>query len=108
LNDTHATQLGVLEVGEIEVSTLDDDLLNIDVYGRLDVELHGFMDKSDYYSAQDFEIEGVYVDDGDWNDWVVSAYVSKEPRFFLSVVFNQKNESIQSASVELSLDDQEF
>ena len=79
-----------------------------DQHGRPDVELHGCMDKSDYYSAQDFEAEGVYVDDGDWNDWVVSAYISKEPRFFLSVVFNQEDASIQSASVEVTLDDQEF
>ncbi|MHC4705522.1 MAG: PIN domain-containing protein [Planctomycetota bacterium] len=108
LNDTSATHVDAIEVVSIEVSTLDDSLLNIDVYGSLQIELFGFMDKHEYFGAQDFDLESVYLDDGDWNDWVVSAYTTKTPWFMLNIVFDKKESAIESASVELSLEDQDF
>lgn len=62
----------------IAASTLDQNLLNIDVNGSLQIELIGFICKHEYFGAQEFELENVYLDDGDWNDWFVSA-TAKSP-----------------------------
>lgn len=87
---------------ELKVSKLDEGLLNIDVCGHVELELFGFISKNDYYHNHESEIEGVTVDDPDWNDWVISAYWTTKLSFDLSVVFNDTSHEIESVSVEVS------
>jgi hypothetical protein len=85
----------------LQVSKLDDDLLNIDAPGKVEVELYGFMSKSEFVHVHESDIPGVTLDDPDWNDWVVSAYWNTTLGFQLSVIFDQTSQEIDGVSLEV-------
>lgn len=106
LNDTSFHSLQSLDPDDIDVGQLDEKLLSIDVAGDLELEIVGFIDKSDYFGEHDNS--RIHVLDGDWNDHVMMCASVTSARFRLSIIFNQDTHEIESSDIEIDRPDDSF
>lgn len=90
------------EVSDLTVKQLADGVLLFDLEGLVDLEVSGFIDKSEFYHIHEGEIEDIYVSNPDWNDYVMAVSTTREFGFAMSVVFDQAEKVVTSVSVEVA------
>lgn len=107
LNEPSAFTLCYFSIDEdsLEVGQLDKGVVTIALSGEAELELFGFIDKTEYFATADDDAEGVSIDNADWNDYVVSAYYTMPVTFTLTAVFNIAEHEVVSASVEVDRQD---
>jgi hypothetical protein len=101
LDEPTAVGVGAPETDELTVSRLEEDQLLLELTGKIELTISGFIAKSDLYALSEAEYESVYIDDPDWNDWVVSASTTKGFQFSMTVIFDETKEQPESVSIEL-------
>ena len=73
----------------------------LELIGIIELEISGFIAKSDLYALAEAESESIHIDDPDWNDWVVSASTTKEFQFSMTIIFDETKKQPQSVYIEL-------
>ncbi|MBA2590543.1 MAG: DUF4935 domain-containing protein [Alphaproteobacteria bacterium] len=101
LDEPSVESVGEAHVAELDVSRLDDDQLLIELSGRIELELSGFIQKNDFYLMDEHESEDIYVSDPDWNDHVMRVSTSREFHFDMTVVFDEPKEKVDSVTIEI-------
>jgi hypothetical protein len=101
LDEPTVVSVGGPKTDELTVSRLEEHELLFELIGQIDLELSGFIAKSDFYTMSNAESEDVHIDDPDWNEWVVSASTTKEFQFSVTVIFDEINKRMESVSIEL-------
>src|SRR5258706_2132611 len=101
LEDSTTVSVGVPETEELTVSRLEEDQLLLELAGKIELEISGFIAKSDLYGLSEEETESICIDDPDWNDWVASASTTKAFGFSMTVIFDETKKQPESVSIEL-------
>jgi hypothetical protein len=102
LNEPMVMAVGEAHVAELNVSQLEENRLLIELSGRVELELSGFIQKSDLYALDEQDMEDIHVSDPDWNDHVVRASTSRDLHFEITLVFDEVKNNPSSVSVEIS------
>lgn len=63
LDEPSVMGVGEAHVAELDASRLEEDRLLIELSGRIELELTGFIQKSDLYLMDERESEDIYVSD---------------------------------------------
>ena len=101
LDEPATVSVGAPQTEELTVSRLEVDQLLLELIGIIELEISGFIAKSDLYALAEAESESIHIDDPDWNDWVVSASTTKEFQFSMTIIFDETKKQPQSVSIEL-------
>ena len=101
LDEPTVVSVGAPKTEDLTVTRLEDDQLLLELTGTIELELSGFIPKSDLYGMSDEESESIYVTDGDWNDWVSLVGATKEFRFSVTVIFEESKKQLDFVSIEL-------
>lgn len=101
LDDATTVGVDAPETDDLTVSRLEEDQLLFELTGKIDLELSGFIPKSDLYAMSEADHEGIYIADPDWNDWVASASTTKKFQFSMTVIFDETKKQPESVSIEL-------
>ena len=103
MEDTTTVSVGAPETEELTVSRLGEDQLLLELAGKIELEISGFIPKSNLYGLSEEESESIYIDDPDWNDWVASASTTKVFAFSMTVIFDETKKQPDSVSIELEI-----
>ena len=101
VEDASTVGVGKSTVDTLHVSRLSEEDLFFDIKGTVELEVSGFIPKSWYYAATDEDMSGIYIDDADWNDYVMSAGTTTDFQFSMSVIFDETKELVESVSIEV-------
>ena len=98
--DLSIGMVGPHKVFDTEIKIIDGDEILINIEGAVDLEIFGFMDKSDYYS----EKTDVYISDPNWNSHVMEVSTSITTPFEL--LFSYSKVKDEFTGVDLILMDE--
>jgi len=108
LDEPTVVSVGAPKTNELTVSRLEKDELLFELSGEIELELSGFIQKSDYYAMSESESEEISVDDGDWNDHVILASTTRDFKFSMTVIFDEAENQPDSVSIEIEPVEDEF
>lgn len=100
-NDVSISGVGSSVIENVQMKKVDEEVL-IEVTGRVEIEVFGFLDKYSYYHY--FEAEegpGFSVVDGDWNDHVMAVSTYIETEFDLSLFYSVEEAAFTGYEVTL-------
>ncbi len=96
-NEALITCVENVEIVDREIRSLDDDEFLVTFSCKLDAEISGFMEKSEYYSGD----HDVNVWDADWNDWVMGVSTSATLPVQVSFTYSKSEGGITGSDVDL-------
>lgn len=86
---------------EITLTKVGDEIV-IDVSGNVELEVDGFIDKTEYYHMVDEGDVEVHVNDADWNDHVIHASTTFATPYVVTLIYSPKSKAFVGGSVQLS------
>ncbi|WNO53178.1 PIN domain-containing protein [Stakelama saccharophila] len=98
-NDVSISGVGEAKIESVKLAKADDQIV-INIAGTVEIEVDGFIDKFDFYHAE--EMSGVSVWDHNWNDHVAAVSTSIETPFELSVFYSLDNNKVVSHEIVLT------
>ena len=98
-NEISISSVGAHSIGSISLKKVDDEVI-INVLGEIELDVSGFIDKSDYYLHED-ETAEMFVVDGNWNDHVMLVSSTIETGFDLTIFYSTSNG--EASGYEISL-----
>jgi hypothetical protein len=101
LDEPTTVAVGAPETDELTVSRLGEDQLLLELTGRIELEISGFIPKSELYTLSGTDAESIYVDDPDWNERVASVGTTKDFQFSMTVIFDETKKQPECVSIEL-------
>jgi hypothetical protein len=105
VEDATVFSVGSPRTNDITVSRLDQNQLLLELTGQIDLELSGFVPKTNLYALSDEESDNIHIDDPNWNDWVASVSTANDFDFSMTVIFDEEKKQIESISIELEPSD---
>jgi rRNA-processing protein FCF1 len=101
-NEISISSVGSHSIDTVSLKKVDKEVI-ISVVGTVEVEVAGFIEKSDYYSSED-DGSNIYVIDGNWNDHVMMVSSAVETSFELTIFY--ETESGEVTGHEIGLPDE--
>jgi hypothetical protein len=101
-NEITISSVGSHSIDSIALKRVNDEVI-ISVIGSVEVEVDGFIDKSDYYMSES-EDQDMYVVDGNWNDHVMMVSSTVETTFEMTIFY--ATESGEVTGHEIALPDE--
>jgi hypothetical protein len=98
-NEITISSVGPHAIESVTLKKVDDDVI-INVTGRVDVEIDGFMDKSEYYMSE-HEGANVFVVDGNWNDHVMYVSSTVDTGFDMTIIYSLQSSQVTGSEVSL-------
>jgi len=85
---------------EMSVKEIDASQILISVTGNVEIEAHGFIDKSSYYGDEMIDSK-LFIIDGDHNDHVMAVGANITTPFELSLTYDKTTRTITGSEVDL-------
>ncbi|HEX8625591.1 MAG TPA: PIN domain-containing protein [Allosphingosinicella sp.] len=98
-NEISISSIGTHNIGSVSLKKVDDEVV-IKILGDIELEVDGFIDKSDYYMHEHLGSD-IFVVDGDWNDHVMFVSSTVQTSFDLTIFYS--TETGGSSGYEISL-----
>lgn len=98
-NDISISSVGEAKIESVNLAKADDQIV-INITGVVEIEVEGFMDKSEVYGAE--ELSGISVWDHNWNDHVAAVSSSVETPFEMSVFYSLDDEKVVGHEIVLT------
>ena len=105
VEDTTVASVYTPTTQDLTVNRLGENKLLMGLTGEVELELSGFIPKIELYGISEEGMEGISIDDFDWNDYVASASTTAECEFSMTVIFDESKRQIDSVSIDLELAD---
>lgn len=97
-NEVTITMVGETKIEGTCLTKLDDEIV-INVTGKVEIEVSGFIDKYAYYSDND--MSEISVVDSDWNDHVMAVSIDVETAFELSIFYSLERNTVIGHEISL-------
>ena len=97
-NEVTISAIHEFEIQDQSITRLDNGNTLINVVGTVEVEVDGFISKSEFYQG---EHKDVHVIDPDWNEWVVAVSQTIDTPFRLAMSYDKKSRSAGWSALEL-------
>jgi rRNA-processing protein FCF1 len=101
-NEITISSVGSPSIDSVALKRVNDEVV-ISVIGSVEVEVDGFIDKSDYYMSEG-EDQNMYVVDGNWNDHVMMVSSTVATTFEMTIFY--ATESGEVTGHEIALPDE--
>lgn len=98
-NEISVSSIGQHSIDSVALKRVHDEVI-IRVTGQLDVEVDGFIDKSDYYGMESQE-HNMYVVDGSWNDHVMAVSSTVDISFEMTIFYSLQNAEVTGSEITL-------
>ena len=98
-NDVSITAVGEATIEGVNLAKADDQIV-INISGKVEIEVDGFMEKFDVYDAE--EMSGVSIWDPNWNDHVAAVSTSIVTPFEMSVFYSLEDEKVVGHEIVLT------
>ena len=98
-NDISISNAGLHTINNVVLKAVDNEVV-IEVSGTLELELNGFIYKSDYYIAYE-EHQNLYVEEADWNDHVMLVGIEIETAFELTIFYSIDDSEVTGYEISL-------
>lgn len=98
-NEISFSSVGSHTINSVALKRVNDEVI-ISVTGSVEVEVDGFIDKSDYYSAESDE-HNMYVVDGNWNDHVMMVSSTVETPFEMTIFYATESGEVTGHEIAL-------
>lgn len=104
-NDITISSVGLQSINSVNLKRVENQVI-VNVIGEAEVEVDGFMDKSEYYMSDENGAD-VYVVDGNWNDHVMLVSSAANTPFDLTFFYSLDNSTVTGKQVTLPLEIQD-
>lgn len=98
-NEISISSIGAHSINAVNLKKVDDEVILI-VKGVVELELDGFIDKSDYYMAE-HEDTNMYVVDGNWNDHVMLVSATTDTPFDMTIFYSLQSGEVTGSEISL-------
>lgn len=99
-NEITISSVGSHAIDDITLKKVDDEII-INVSGTVQVELDGFIEKSNYYLHEHYEESSMYVVDGDWNDHVMWVSSTTDTPFDMTIFYSGQTSTVTGKEISL-------
>lgn len=96
-NEISLSSIGQHSIDSVALKRVDDEVI-ISVAGSVEVEVDGFIDKSEYYGSDE---GNMYVVDGDWNDHVMMVSSSVDTLFEMTIFYTTQSGEVTGREITL-------
>jgi len=98
-NEISVSMVGPFSIESVTLKRVDNEVV-ISVAGAVEIEVDGFIDKSDYYSSESEE-QNMYVVDGNWNDHVMMVSTTVETPFEMTIFYATESKDVTGYEIAL-------
>jgi hypothetical protein len=97
-NEISVSMVGPHSIDSIALKRVDNEVI-INVTGSVEIEVDGFINKSDYYS--DDSVDKMCVVDGNWNDHVMMVSSTVETPFEMTIFYATESSEVTGREIAL-------
>jgi rRNA-processing protein FCF1 len=98
-NEITISSVGAHSIDSVTAKKADDEVI-ISIFGNVELEVDGFMEKFVYYHSE-HENLNMWVVDGDWNDHVMLVSSTVDTAFDLTMFYSTQSNEILGCEISL-------